>query len=28
MILMAENPDGSLYFVTPDEGTVNGADVK
>jgi methionyl-tRNA synthetase len=28
MILMAENPDGSLRFVTPDEGTVNGADVK
>jgi len=28
MILMAENPDGSLYFVTPDEGTLNGADIK
>jgi methionyl-tRNA synthetase len=28
MILMAENPDGKLYFVTPDEGTVNGATVK
>jgi methionyl-tRNA synthetase len=28
MILMAENPDGSLRFVTPDEGTVSGADVK
>ncbi|MCK9423323.1 MAG: methionine--tRNA ligase [Bacteroidales bacterium] len=28
MILMAENPDGTLYFITPDEGTVNGADVK
>jgi methionyl-tRNA synthetase len=28
MILMAENPDGSLYFVTPGEGAENGADVK
>jgi len=28
MILMAENPDGTLFFVTPGEGTVNGADVK
>jgi methionyl-tRNA synthetase len=28
MILMAENPDGKLYFVTPDEGTVNGSTVK
>ncbi|HNY01971.1 MAG TPA: methionine--tRNA ligase subunit beta, partial [Bacteroidales bacterium] len=28
MILMAENPDGTLFFVTPDEGTTNGADVK
>lgn len=28
MILMAENPDGSLRFVTPDEGCLNGADVK
>ena len=28
MILMAENPDGSLRFVTPDEGCANGADVK
>ena len=28
MILMAENPDGTLRFVTPDEGTANGADVK
>jgi methionyl-tRNA synthetase len=28
MILMAENPDGSLFFVTPGEGSVNGADVK
>jgi methionyl-tRNA synthetase len=28
MILMAENPDGTLFFVTPDEGTANGADVK
>lgn len=28
MILTAENPDGTLYFITPDEGTANGADVK
>jgi methionyl-tRNA synthetase len=28
MILMAENPDGTLNFVTPDEGSVNGADIK
>ena len=28
MILMAENPDGSLFFLTPGEGSVNGADVK
>jgi methionyl-tRNA synthetase len=28
MVLMAENPDGSLRFVVPDEGAVNGADVK
>ena len=28
MILMAENPDGTLFFVTPGEGTINGADVK
>jgi len=28
MILTAENPDGTLYFVTPGEGTINGADVK
>ncbi len=28
MILTAENPDGKLYFITPDEGTVNGATVK
>ena len=28
MILMAENPDGTLFFVTPDDGTVNGADIK
>lgn len=28
MILMAENPDGTLFFVTPDEGIVNGADIK
>lgn len=28
MILMAENPDGSLRFVTPGEGVVNGAVVK
>lgn len=28
MILMAENPDGKLIFVTPDEGAANGADIK
>jgi methionyl-tRNA synthetase len=28
MVLMAENPDGSLRFVVPGEGAVNGADVK
>lgn len=28
MILMAENPDGTLFFVTPSEGAVNGADIK
>ncbi|MEI6434303.1 MAG: methionine--tRNA ligase [Bacteroidota bacterium] len=28
MILMAENPDGTLFFVTPDEDVVNGADIK
>jgi methionyl-tRNA synthetase len=28
MILMAENPDGTLFFVTPGDGTTNGADVK
>jgi methionyl-tRNA synthetase len=28
MILMAENPDGTLYFVTPGEGAINGADIK
>ena len=28
MVLMAENPDGSLRFVSPDEGCINGADVK
>jgi len=28
MILMAENPDGSLFFVTPDEAVINGADIK
>ena len=28
MILMAENPDGTLFFVTPGEGTINGSDVK
>jgi methionyl-tRNA synthetase len=28
MILMAENPDGSLYFVTPDEGAENGSEIK
>lgn len=28
MILMAENPDGKLFFVTPDEGAVNGSVIK
>ena len=28
MILMAENPDGTLYFVAPAEGTINGADIR
>ena len=28
MILMAENADGKLYFVTPDEGSVNGSTIK
>jgi len=28
MILMAENPDGTLFFVKPDDGAVNGSDVK
>lgn len=28
MVLLAENPDGTLCFITPDEGTVNGAAVK
>ncbi len=28
MILMAENPDGTLFFVTPDVGTQNGGDIK
>ncbi|MCX6280722.1 MAG: methionine--tRNA ligase [Bacteroidetes bacterium] len=28
MILMAENPDGTLFFVTPDEGSQNGGDIK
>jgi len=28
MILTAENPDGTLYLITPDEGAVNGASVK
>ncbi|MEI6886273.1 MAG: methionine--tRNA ligase [Bacteroidota bacterium] len=28
MILMAENPDGTLFFINPGEGTVNGADIK
>jgi methionyl-tRNA synthetase len=28
MILMAENPDGTLFFVTPGEGSGNGAVVK
>ena len=28
MILMAENPDGKLVFVTPDEGALNGSSIK
>ena len=28
MILIAENPDGSLSFVSPDEKATNGADIK
>lgn len=28
MILMAENQDGKLFFVTPDEGTTKGATIK
>jgi methionyl-tRNA synthetase len=28
MILMAENPDGTLFFVTADEGVQNGSDIK
>ena len=28
MILMAQNPDGTLFFVEPGEGTVNGGTVK
>ena len=28
MILMAENPDGTLHFVSPGEGAINGATVK
>ena len=28
MILTAENPDGTLYLITPDEGALNGASVK
>jgi len=28
MILMAENPDGKLFFVSPDEGTQNGSVIK
>jgi len=28
MVLLAENPDGTLCFITPDEGTVTGAAVK
>ena len=28
MILMAENPDGTLYFVTPGEGVAPGAEIK
>jgi methionyl-tRNA synthetase len=28
MILMAENPDRTLFFITPGEGAENGADIK
>lgn len=28
MILTAENPDGTLYLLAPDEGTLNGASVR
>ena len=28
MILMAENPDGTLFFVEPGTGTLNGGTVK
>ena len=28
MILMAENPDGTLFFITPGEGAIHGADIK
>jgi len=28
MILMAENPDGTLFFVNPGDGAINGADIK
>jgi methionyl-tRNA synthetase len=28
MILMAENPDGKLFFVTPDDGALNGSSIK
>jgi len=28
MILMAENQDGSLYFVTPEKGAENGSEIK
>jgi len=28
MILTAENPDGTLRFITPEEGTINGATIK
>jgi methionyl-tRNA synthetase len=28
MILMAENPDGTLFFVSPDASAINGGDIK
>ncbi len=28
MILMAENPDGTLFFVAPEEKAINGGDIK